>query len=363
MKYLAISGFNKMLLKFFLVILSQTIFSQGDQSKKVTKSYPLTDRIIFNIENKYGNIDLRDWDKNEVKIDAEIILHNLDQSTAAKAFDNVEIVFNADDNQIRVSTNYKDEFFDLLDRRYSNDDKKFEVNYVVMMPSTLRTKLENKYGNVFISKLESPSTIEVQYGNLQINYLSAQDKNAITEVKLAYSKGTIETCQSVNIELSYSKISIQNGLELGIVSKYSKLEIEKGSSINAVSKYDTYDVGTLSEFSGEAHYSNFKFDAISKKIKIDTKYTDFHIRNVPASFDTITIKNSYGSVSIGIDPAASYTLDADARYANIRYPENSKVNRFQENTELILNGIVGQSKSPIGIVKIGTSYGGVNLVK
>ena len=329
MKYFTHCQIHKLLLAGLLLVSYQIVFSQGDQSKKFSKTYPVTSNTVFSIENKYGNIDVRDWNNNEIKIDAEIILHNLDESKAAKAFNDVEISFSALGDQINVSTHYDDEFFDLVGKNYSEGSKKFEVNYVVMMPPTIKTNLENKYGDVFISKLNSQSNILVKYGNLQINQLSAADKNAMAEIKLAYSKGSIENCQWLNIDLSYSKLNIQDSKGLVIISKYSKLSIDKGVSIESDSKYDTYNIGTVSEFNAIAQYSNFKFDEITKKIKIDTKYTDFRVNHVPPDFEYIRIDNSYGSIAIGIDPMSAYQLHCNAKYANIRYPDNSRVNRIQ----------------------------------
>lgn len=363
MKYFTITNANKVLSVLILVIFIQNASSQDNQSRKTSKTYQVSKMAVFNIQNKYGNIDLRDWEKDEIEIDAEIILHITDKSKAEEAFQNVSIVFNQEGNQISVSTNYKDEFFDILGTNNSKDDKKFEVNYIVMMPSSLKVNLENKYGNVFISKLKSQSSIVIKYGSLQINQISASDKDNLAEIILGYSKGSIENCQWLKIELSYSKINIQDGQGLTINSKYSKFELDKGTSIKSESKYDTYDIGIISEFFTEAHYSNFKFIEISKKIEIDSKYSDFRVNNVPGNFDTISIKNSYGSISLGIDPASSYSLNADARYANIHYPDNSRVNRNQENTELRLNGIVGQDKNPLSTIRIETAYGGVNLIK
>jgi hypothetical protein len=231
------------------------------------------------------------------------------------------------------------------------------------MPSSTKLSLENKYGSVFINKLESKSSITIKYGNLQANQLLSSGKEEMTEINLGYSNGTIETCKWLKLNIKYSKINIQESKALILMSKYSKVNIEKNSSIVCESKYDTYRIGTLSNFVTEAQYSNFKIDALKNKLKINTKYTDTKIEYVPVSFESIEIENSYGSINIGIDPNATYKIKGYAKYAKIHYPSFARVNKFQENTEMSVEGIVGKENEANSYVRINTKYGSIKLVK
>ena len=230
-----------------------------------------------------------------------------------------------------------------------------------MLPDYVKVDVTNKYGDLFVSKLSSPSSIEVKYGTLKINQIIAENKDNMALVELAYSKGTIENCEWLKVFTKYSQLSIQKSKALIIISKYSKLNIEQGSTLICESKYDDYHAGTFANFVAEAQYSNFKFDKISKKIDLETKYTDVKVYAVPAGFESIDIENSYGSIKIAIDPSASYELKGYAKYTKINYPDNSRVNRFQESNELTVEGTVGNQKGKIGTVTIETKYGGVNL--
>ena len=346
-----------------LAFISITLKAQDEFSKNISKSFQLKQNSKLSVSNKYGNIDIRDWDKNEVKIDVEIIVHDIDKEKANRALNNVVIDFATNDNEITANTNYTDEFFNLVGKNNHTDNKKFEVNYKIMLPPALSVKIENKYGDVFVSKLNSSSYFDISYGNLQANELFANAQEDMSEISLSYSKGNIEKCKWLKLNLKYSKLSIEESKALIVISKYSKLYVQKGSSIVSESKYDTYEVGALANFVTDAQYSNFKFDAIVKKININTKYSDVRVIDIPSNFESIDIENSYGTINLGIADDASYKLDGYAKYAKIEYPGNSNINEFQENNEFKVHGIVGRETGSLPKVKIDTKYGGVKLIK
>lgn len=337
--------------------------SQDDVTKKFSQTYNLSEYSKLNITNSYGNIDIQDWDKQEAQINVEVIIHDLGASKAEEAAKNVKIEFTNEAGVITVNTNYTDEFFDIIGRNNMGDNKKFEVNYMIKIPPTLVINLSNKYGDVFISNLTSASVIDIKYGNFKANQLNATAKESMAELILAYSKGNIETCKWLKLNIKYSKLNIDDSKALIAFTKYSKLNIQNGSSLVCDSKYDTYELGAFTNFVANAQYSTFKFDEITKKISLDTKYSDIRVDNIPATFESISVENSYGSINMGLVSDASYKLNGFARYAKIEYPEDSRVNSFEENNEHRLEGIVGKNGNSLPTIQINTKYGGVKLIK
>lgn len=349
----------------FLVLsfLTAKSFAQEDVVENISEVFSADKNTVLNIDSKYGDVDIRDWEKKEIKIDVKIIIRNLSNQKAKQVLESINIKLYKEGSTVHAQTEFDESFFKMLGNQGHHDDKKFEINYVVHMPSTTVLTLNNKYGDVFINKLESKSEISVKYGSLQANQLLSTGKEEMIIINLGYSKATIETCKWLKLNIKYSKINIQESQALVLMSKYSKVNIEKNSSIVCESKYDGYQVGSLNNFIAEAQYSNFRMDKLGKKLKLNTKYTDTKIEDVPASFEAIDIENSYGSINIGIDPAANYKIKGYAKYAKIHYPSSGRVNKFQENTEMSVEGIVGDGDAGNSYVKINTKYGSIKLVK
>jgi hypothetical protein len=344
-----------------LMFCHENLFSQEEFVKKVDKTYGVNKNTRFSIENKYGSIDIRDWNEDQLKIEVEIVVRNVSKKDADKMFNEVRIEFSENENAISAETNYSDEFFDLAGKNFQNN-KKFEVRYTIMLPSYLQVNAKNKYGDVFISKLYSASTIRVEYGTLKINELIAENRENMAEIDLAYSKGNIEECQWLRLILKYSKLAIENSKALVAVTKYSKLSIDQGSSLVCDSEYDSYELGILANFVTESQYTNIKISELSNKLILDTKYTDTKVEHISSGFELIQIDNSYGSIKLGIDPKASYMLDGTAKYAQISFSSQGNVNRHQDNNEMRVSGLIGHDERTKSQVRIDTHYGGVNII-
>lgn len=345
-----------------LIIISfQSISSQEKIGKEVHESFSVGNNTNLQIENKYGNIDIRNWDKNSIDVLVQIKLFNASDKKAAELLEMININTYTEGDKIVFITEFDDNISKGL-THFNDGDKKFEVNYIVNMPHTVPINLNNKYGNIFIDKLSSVSVIEVKYGKLKANNIASVQKDPMTEINLGYAEGIIESCSWLKINIKYSKIEIAESKALIFVSKYSKIFIDRGSSIVTESKYDAYEVGAIANFVTEAEYSNFKFKSIGKKLHTETSYSEIKVGYMPASFELVKIVNRYGSYNIGIEDGASYQIFGLAKYGNIIFPDNSRVNRFQETTELKVDGQVGSNANSKSKVDIDTKYGTVKLI-
>ena len=330
--------------------------------KNYSKEYDVNKDTRLEILNKYGDVDIRDWDKESVSLDVEVKANTSNKNKAEKILDNIDVVFSEIGNLIRVETTF-DKSFNKGFRLWNGDNKKFEINYIVKMPKNIPLNLLNKYGSVFISELTSTSNIEIKYGNLKANKIIHSEEKPLTQIILAYSDGTIEECKWSKFNIKYSKIKINKSKALVVVSKYSKVFIDEGTSVVSESKYDNYEIGKLQNFLTTTAYSNFKFNEIIKKIQVESKYSDFKVEHMPEGFDKIRIDNKYGKYKIGIDSKASYKIDGYARYSKIHYPENSDVSLIQKDNEMTVKGLVGNDPNTESTVNISTSYGNVRLTE
>jgi hypothetical protein len=328
--------------------------------KNYSKDYGVNVDTKLEIINKYGNVDIRDWNKNSVSIEVEVKANTSNKNKAEKILENIDIEFSEIGNSISVETTFGESFKKVFGF-WNGDSKKFEINYVVNMPASIPLNLQNKYGSVFISELTSTSNIEVRYGNLKANRIIHGEEKPLTQIILAYSDGTIEECKWSKFDIKYSKININKSKALVIISKNSKVFIDDGTSVVSESKYDNYEIGKIMNFLTTSGYSNFKFNEISKKIQVESKYSDFKVDYMPAGFDKIRIDNKYGKYKIGIDSKASYNIDGYARYSKIIYPENANVSLIEKSNEMTVKGLIGSDQNTNSTVNINTSYGNVRL--
>ncbi len=347
-------------LGLFTVITWQAIDAQTDEyQKEYNKEYDVNNNTQLEIQNKFGNVDIIDWNKNQISIKAVVKVWARNEDEADKLLDYINVEFSQEGDLVKAITDISND----MNRQFgfNMNNRKLEINYTVNMPASIPLTLGVKYGNAFINKITGTSNIDIKYGKLKANSIIHTSDKPLTEITLGYSEGTIDECQWLKMDLKYSKIQITKSKALLVVSKYSKVYVDNGSSIVSESKYDTYRIGSLANFVTVSGYSNFAFDEISNKLEVETKYSDFKVQKMPSTFESISIDNQYGSYHIGIDPDASYHINGDAKYAHIRIPSKGRVNKFNENNEERLNGTVGDNSNPKANVKITTRYGSIDL--
>ncbi|MGC9374643.1 MAG: hypothetical protein ACP5DQ_06335 [Bacteroidales bacterium] len=354
--------FKSILLIFFIQILVvSAAFSAADEfSKNLHKEFSADQNTLLFIENKFGDVDINNWDKNQVIIDVTITVDHRNQDKAKELIEYIHVDISQEGNTIKAITTIDNKFskwnFTLRDTK-----KEFSIDYDIKIPKNIKLDLENKYGNVFINEICGHAIVDVKYGNLKINKIIRGNKKPFSEVLLGYSKGTIDECEWLNVTLKYSKLEIEQSKALIAVTKYSKLYVDQSSSIVCESKYDDYKIGVLSNFVGTAGYTELTFKEVSKLLDVENRYGGISVDFIPKGFEKIDIDNEYGGIKLGMDANASYQIKGYAKYADIDYPETGRVSRIKESNSLSVEGIVGEDEKTKSEVYIQTKYGNVKL--
>jgi hypothetical protein len=106
-------------------------------------------------------------------------------------------------------------------------------------------------------------------------------------------------------------------------------------------------------------YTHVNIDRLASSLKVEAGYGSVKVDEVATDFESISITNSYGQISLGLDDA-SYSIDASCNYCGISYPSDEfKGNRIKENNTTEINGKVGSAAG--GKIMIKSRYGDVKL--
>jgi hypothetical protein len=351
----------KLLFISLIFISSNFILSAKEVTKSLHKEFDVNENTVLVLRNKYGKIDIRNSSENKVVIDVKIIVEHPDQETAQKILGYLDVEFSTAGNEVKAITYINDRINKIRGSNWGNN-KKFRINYTVTMPKDLDIKLSNKYGDTFIDELTGYSEIDIKYGNLQANKIIRGDTKPLTTLTFGYSnKIEIGEMRWAKIYMKYSTMKIEKSRALVVESKYSNLSVDEASSIVAESKYDNYKIGKTDNFVIQGSYSGYKLEYVGKKLILETKYTGTSVERIPATFEEISITNSYGGVKLGISSGASYQLKGEARYASISVPSEGRLNRIKGNTSSSYEGIVGTNMETKSKVTVRTSYGSVHL--
>lgn len=347
-----------------LAILGLSPLWGQQAARSYSEVFPLTGHASLAIENRYGNIDIRNHEREEISIDVEITVSHKDREVAERQLSYIGIDFSQKENDIKAVTVIDQRIGRQLFRLFSTgtEDTQININYTVYAPAGADLNISHRYGNVFINEARGHVLLDLRYGNLQANSIIRDNTRPLSEINLAYStKATITEADWLKVNLRYSDLTVSRCRALVVSTSYSKLSVDRASSIVAESRYGEYNLGQISNFVTESSYTNYIIDEISNTLDVQTRYGNVRVNRIPADFSRISFDGSYGNMRAGLDPLASFRLDASGSYGRIEIPSENRVNRESRGGHLTISGIVGTAAEPDALVKISTRYGNVDL--
>ena len=149
---------SKRLVFSLLALATMTLAMNAQEvvSKKLAKTYPFTDNGEFNIENKYGNINIYGWNKEELSITMNISVQHKKKEDAQEVLRRIKPILRHTENYVSVTYEIEEEssgFFTQLFEKanpFDTDKSTIKVDYKIYLPVKAELDITNKFGDVFI---------------------------------------------------------------------------------------------------------------------------------------------------------------------------------------------------------------------
>jgi hypothetical protein len=346
---------------FFLIslFLISSALSAEEVTKEFHKEYSAGTKTL-EISNKYGDVIIQSWDKDHIVVDVKITVNMSNREKAQKYLDLIDVQFSEGDKVISAKT--------VIDNNFNftgwGDSRKFSIDYNIKMPVGTDLTLINKYGNTDINELHGLMDIDIKYGNLTAGKLTRGNIKPLSQLTLAYGKGSIDEAGWLDLNERYvGSMEIGKSQAILLDSKYSKIMLGETSSVVGESKYDNIKIDNIKNLVLENGYTEVNIGELTKKLTYTGSYGSFSIETIPAGFESLDVETHYMGVKLGIDESASYKLDAKVSYGGLKYNEDNFKNqrRIVENNSTELSGTVGNEENPSSRVNVHASYGTVRL--
>lgn len=348
------------LLVIALLAASITL-SAAEATKEFRKEYATGPNTTLELNNRYGDVVVTSWDKDQIVIDVKVTVILPNKERAEKLLSYIDVQFTEEGNLIMARTVIDDKF---SFSGWGGESKRFSIDYNVKMPKETPLKLANRYGNTKINELTGLVTLDIKYGNITAAKLTRENEKPWSSLNLAYGKGTIDEAGWLTLTMRYvGNLELKKSTALLLDSRYSKLTLGETSSVVGESKYDNIRIGSIKNLDLDNGYSDVNIGSLATKLKYEGSYGSFAIDNIPAAFESIDLKTRYMGVKLGIAANSSYELDGRVRYGGLKYNEDNFRfdRRIIENNSTEIAGVVGKEDSPSAKVRVESSYGTVRL--
>jgi len=354
------------------VDLNNNEFSKREFSKTINKQFPITTDGTVEISNRYGKVEIKTWDNNEVKVEVIISVDAHSEERAKDVFDRITIDFNSSRDLVSATTEIASKsgwssWFG------GNSNDSYKINYQVYMPKSNKLDLFNKYGDSFVDALDGAVNLEIKYGNIQLGEVDND-----VRLVLGYGKANIVGAHLLGLEVKYSKVKVGTATDVDIISKYSTISIDEANDIRSETKYDHYHLGLIKDYHNIGKYDDVRIK-VAKSVRAAAKYSDYtvahlkdwadfdleygsaNVEKLDQAFTSVEIRGRYTNYRIEVQEGTQYQLDASTRYANIRYPDEfTVVKEIKDGNEREVQGFVGD-KNEAKVIKARLDYGGIKV--
>jgi hypothetical protein len=372
--------------------------SDAERSKSFSKSFSVDNNDKVNLNNQYGSIVIKTWDKKEVRVDVDIKAYSNSDSDVQKLIDGVNIDAAKNGDVVSIKTNMGDR-----NGRYGRGMKngvttwrrEVKVNYTVFMPAVNPLTVLQQYGNVEMGNFAGPTSLKVEYGNLVAgnlsntnNYINVQygkcdiqDLNAAV-IKHEYNGpvtiGAVGTLQldaeyvAVNINTIRKsadiKVQYGKGLTIGTIggnlllnAEYAKVNINtvKGNTV-VKQAYGDLNIASAGKIAVNAEYSNVTLGTLNGDANINMDYNRLNVNEITPACKNFTFGGEYVSIGLGFADRYNANFNVSTSYAGFKYGSNvtsSLVSKDDETKKY--TGKIGSGGA--ANVSIKTEYGSVTF--
>lgn len=296
--------FTSVLILLFL-ISDLSVFAKAQESikrRETSQSYNVSQSDKLQVDNRFGNITITHWSKNEVSIRVVIECKAPSDDRAQANLDRIQIETKREGDIISAITTIKE-------RNGNFNNESMTINYYIQMPSKLAADLSQKYGNINLpSDNNGKLDIHVKYGNL-----NGGDFTANTTIEAKYGNIEVGNLQDAQLDLGYvGSANIKNGKHLNIDSKYSNLKINSIESLKMTLKYGNFTIESAETVNLEIKYSDATIGTLKRSLKVDELgYGNLRINNLSPSFERIDVASHYGNLDVRVPAKTAFRVVAE----------------------------------------------------
>ncbi|AUP77407.1 hypothetical protein C1H87_01190 [Flavivirga eckloniae] len=343
--------FYKKIAPIILLLLSFSMFSQEVLTKTIEETHKMTNAGELHLENKYGNVNLNGWDKNEISIKIDISTNNKKRDNAKELLDRITANIKKASDYISITSEISEKNPSLFSKYFNKvnpfefDKSNVEINYTIYLPINAEIDITNKFGDVIIENWTGKLKANVEHGDLWLNDAIT---NARIDMRFGKLRGRSITYGTIN--LKNGDIDIKSSKVLLMRTSGTKIEIDNVTDLELISSKDEIIIQNVEKIQGELNFSNVQIEHVKEKISLNLKVAELRVANIETPNAFVTIDQESSDINIDIT-GLSFTFNATLEQGLLRLPktfyniENNVIDKGKRIREI--NGSYGTSTSGV----------------
>lgn len=359
----------KLYLVLMAILFCQDTWAQETKlSKSINKTFEVSEGLNLDITNKYGDVIIETWPRDEVVLKIEIIAYGKDGNTAEKLMDRVEFDFKQSNDFLQIESVFdrKKSFFkDLVNAvgDYSASllsKHKLQVNYELSIPeSTASITIDNRFGDIHLGDVEGRLNVTLSHGNLRANKIEDYSRLSVN-----YGKAKIKEVNEVDISLKGAELDLEYVGKLNLQSSSSTIIIEKVSTADIESTNDKIEIYEVNDISGSANFTEMSISYLTEVCNLHHSYGELAIKNIPDSFKSISLDGKSTDYELKFSQNSSFETRIYAREDKLKiadFPGQREKRNMDDKSKFVqITGYFGAEQSERNL-KINAQGGEVKI--
>lgn len=333
MKRMQILNYKSVLIFLFLIVGGHLFARDYVLEKSLDRSYNAADISKLVVNNKHGDVVLKDSNSTDIVIRVHITSEASNEDEAKDMLKKISVEFTESDGVIYATT-----LIEKSNKLFSRNE--FTIDYDIVIPDTKELDIKNYYGDISIDRLKAPGKFTSKYGALYAGELLFPDAKSGT-IYVGYGKCEVEKVTDAMVDVEYSKLKISEGGDIDVDSKYSGVRLGRFNRVKINSQFDGVDIAFANFVDADCRYSGFEIEELTTTIKVDCSFGGVKVKRVHSGFKKIDISNAYGSIKLGVPHEGIFNVDLESSFGGITIPDSWGLNIYSDSNSKTTEGRVG----------------------
>lgn len=234
-----------------------------EKKKNYSKTYAVSSNDRISFDNRFGELKITTWNKNEVKVDVVMTGKANTDERAQEILNGLRIEDGKTSSGVFFKTHIENQ-----DRKHSKEEKEkyrnegFSIDYTVYIPSQNPLVAKNEFGKTIIPDYNGEIEIESKFGSLTAGNLTKTKK-----VRVEFGEATIGSVNNGKLNIHFSGNSV-----IGKVSGSMDVTLEHSGGVKLVLDNNIKDITIRNNFSNLYLDVNKNF---SGNFDINTNFGEF----------------------------------------------------------------------------------------
>ncbi|MDN5202556.1 hypothetical protein QQ008_14305 [Fulvivirgaceae bacterium BMA10] len=342
-----------------LLVWKSEANSKYDKKKEIKKTFKVTKDANLELHNRFGEVHVNTWDKNEITAEITVIAKTSDDRRAQEILDRIEIniMDNSPSGTIKIKTEIEQRSRSWFS---SSSGDNFEINYLISMPKTNDLEVTHSHGDLYIDQLNGDVSVNLSHGRIK-----TEELNGDGYIKLAHGNGGgIKSLNNGRLTVShYRKLNIDYLGSVDVGMAHTSFDILKADDLELEVRHSNFGIGEINKLDCDLAHSNLDLGTLNNSIEVTVSHGNVDIERVSSNFSSIELRGSHSDFDLNLDRGASAKLDLGTSHGSVKYDRSAIDFDYisEQSHSAKYRGTLGNQSSPKSRIFATASHGDIRI--